>query len=84
MKNKSFFYEYRNKKNDENSVINFNISWDSNIEAYAASNASRSEIITTMVASGDAFCRWSVEEIKALQLKENYAENFNFLVFMHW
>lgn len=29
-------------KNDENSVINFNISGESNIEAYAAFNAPRS------------------------------------------
>ena len=50
-------------------------------EQYAASNASRSEIITTMVASGDAFCRWSVEEIKALQLEEKSPENFNFFDF---
>lgn len=55
-------------KNDENSVINFNISGESNIEAYAASNAPRAEIITTMVSSGDAFCRLSAKEIKALQL----------------
>lgn len=70
-------------KNDENSVINFNISGESNIKAYAP----RAEIITTMVSSGDAFCRLSAKDFKALQLLKNCStktfKNYYFLVILH-
>lgn len=82
MKNKSLFMNIA-IKNDENSVINFNISGQSNIKAYAP----RAEIITTMVSSGDAFCRLSAKEIKALQLLKNFSsktfKNYYFLVILH-